>query len=170
MRFLLPAPFFIAFQIAISHGEDDCKYASRDRITTLFTALAKKDYPTFFAAVVDNVNWTIQGTHPLSGQYDNKTTFVINTIARLARIQSNTAPNNMDTFNIVGGCNEEWSSQEISSHQVMLNGEPASTGAMMWLTTACRLQVRRKLQLDDKVERARLHCAGTRLPGFILGG
>lgn len=123
MRFLLPTLLFTALQLAFINAEGGCKYASRDRITALFSALAKKDYPTFFAAVVDNVNWTIQGTHPLSGQYHDKTTFVINTIARLARIQNNTAPNNMDTFNIVGGCNEEWSSQEISSHQVMLNGK-----------------------------------------------
>ena len=122
--------------LLLARAEGDCKYATRDRITTLFQALDKKDYPVFFAAVVDNVNWTVEGTHPLSGTYLNKTTFVINTIARLARIQNNTAPNNMHTFNIVGGCNETWSSQEISSHQVMLNGKPSSPGSSAKLSAA----------------------------------
>ena len=123
MRFLISF-FALLFSTSLASSVDEgCKYASKDRINYLFTALATKDYPTFFDAVVDNVNWTVEGTHPLSGTYYNKTTFVINTIARLARIQNNSAPNGMNTFNIVGGCNEEWSSQEISSHQVMLNGK-----------------------------------------------
>lgn len=132
--FLATVLYAVICSLPLVRAEGNCTFASRERIIHLFTALAKKDYPTFFGAVVDNVNWTVQGTHPLAGQYYNKTYFVINSIARLSNIQNNSAPNGMDTFNIVGGCNEEWSSQEISSHQVMKNGSNPLTSHLSFMT------------------------------------
>jgi uncharacterized protein len=42
--------------------------------------------PEFWAHVADDVDWTVQGTHPLAGRYDNKTTFIDSTFNRLAGV------------------------------------------------------------------------------------
>ena len=39
--------------------------------------------PQFFARVADDVDWTVQGTHPLAGRYHNKAQFVEATFTRL---------------------------------------------------------------------------------------
>lgn len=40
----------------------------------------------FWARVADDVDWTVQGTHPLSGRYRSKAQFVEATFARLAGV------------------------------------------------------------------------------------
>ena len=40
----------------------------------------------FFARVADNVDWTVQGTHPLAGRYRSKQEFTEHTFARLAGV------------------------------------------------------------------------------------
>ena len=39
--------------------------------------------PEFFARVADDVDWTVQGTHPLAGRYHSKAQFIEATFARL---------------------------------------------------------------------------------------
>jgi ketosteroid isomerase-like protein len=40
----------------------------------------------FFARVADDVDWTVQGTHPLAGRYRSKQEFTEATFARLAGV------------------------------------------------------------------------------------
>ncbi|KAM0803136.1 hypothetical protein BDR22DRAFT_841714 [Usnea florida] len=101
---------------------DNCKYASRCHIVNLFNALVAGDARTFYANVVEDVDWNVQGSHPLAGIYNNKTIFLINAVARIAKIQDASKPHSMELTNIVGGCDEEWSAQEIHVRAVMNNG------------------------------------------------
>ena len=39
--------------------------------------------PKFFARVADDVDWTVEGTHPLAGRYHDKQQFMDATFARL---------------------------------------------------------------------------------------
>ncbi|WP_432479666.1 nuclear transport factor 2 family protein [Nocardioides sp. GXQ0305] len=40
----------------------------------------------FFARVAEDVDWTVQGTHPLAGRYRSKREFTEHTFARLAGV------------------------------------------------------------------------------------
>ncbi|RVX38390.1 hypothetical protein EDD27_0695 [Nonomuraea polychroma] len=42
--------------------------------------------PGFWARVADDVDWTVEGTHPLAGGYRSKNEFTAATFARLARV------------------------------------------------------------------------------------
>lgn len=100
----------------------DCTYASHSHISSLFNSLTAGDASTFYANVVDDVDWNVQGTHPLAGRYNNKTIFLINAVNRIAKIQDYSKPHVMEVLNIVGGCDEEWSAQEIHVTAYMNNG------------------------------------------------
>ena len=40
--------------------------------------------PQFWGRVADDVDWTVEGTHPLAGRYHDKAQFIDATFARLA--------------------------------------------------------------------------------------
>lgn len=42
--------------------------------------------PEFWARVADDVDWTVQGTHPLAGRYTDKATFIDATFTRLGGV------------------------------------------------------------------------------------
>jgi len=42
--------------------------------------------PEFWARVADDVEWTVQGTHPLAGRYHSKAQFLEATFARLSGV------------------------------------------------------------------------------------
>src|SRR5215210_4182884 len=53
----------------------------------LFSKLQRPDtQPQFWARVEDDVDWTVQGTHPLAGRYHGKKEFIEATFGRLARL------------------------------------------------------------------------------------
>jgi uncharacterized protein len=59
---------------------------SDDRIA-LFTKLQNTDtQPEFWARVAEDVDWTVEGTHPLAGRYLSKAEFVNATFTRLAQV------------------------------------------------------------------------------------
>ncbi|MDL5158322.1 hypothetical protein [Actinomycetospora termitidis] len=52
----------------------------REDRTRLFENLAHPEtIPAFFRRVADDVDWTVQGTHPLAGRWTDRTTFVAQT-------------------------------------------------------------------------------------------
>ena len=60
---------------------------AREDRRELFEFLQSADtQPKFFARVADDVDWTVQGTHPLAGRYHNKQQFMDATFARLQRV------------------------------------------------------------------------------------
>jgi hypothetical protein len=62
------------------------------------------------------------GTHPLAGEYTNRTIFAIDALARLANTLDPTKPAKLNLVHIVGGGDEEWSSQELHALGVCKNG------------------------------------------------
>jgi ketosteroid isomerase-like protein len=59
----------------------------RDDRAALFACLQDPaTQPDFWARVADDVDWTVEGTHPLAGRYRGKEEFTAATFARLARV------------------------------------------------------------------------------------
>lgn len=57
----------------------------RDDREQLFNQLARPETTSaFFERVADDVDWTVQGTHPLAGRYTSKQAFTEATFGRLA--------------------------------------------------------------------------------------
>ena len=61
--------------------------ATRADREELFGFLESPDtQPRFMARVAEDVDWTVQGTHPLAGRYCSKKAFVAATFERLAGV------------------------------------------------------------------------------------
>jgi len=57
-----------------------------DDVLRIFKELESGDGAGFFAHVSDNVDWTVEGTHPLAGHYRNKVEFRAHTFDKLNKI------------------------------------------------------------------------------------
>lgn len=56
----------------------------RDDRAQLFDLLARPETTTtFFDRVADDVDWTVEGTHPIAGRYTDKKTLLAEAIGRL---------------------------------------------------------------------------------------
>lgn len=121
-RIIVVLVFLTILSTAATTTATNCTYASRAHISQVFGDLVKGNYSAFFSNVVDDVDWNVQGTSPLAGRYTNKTVFFVNTVARLAQIENLNLPENITLLNVVGGCDEEWSIQELREQAVMKNG------------------------------------------------
>lgn len=62
------------------------------------------------------------GTHPLAGEYHNRTVFLTNAIERLANTLI-AGTSTLELVHIVGGGDEEWSVQELHATGVCKNGK-----------------------------------------------
>jgi ketosteroid isomerase-like protein len=61
----------------------------RESAIALFRNLENPDtHARFFDRVADNVDWTVEGTHPLAGRYFSKQAFLDATFRRLAGVLS----------------------------------------------------------------------------------
>lgn len=59
----------------------------RDDREQLFANLGQPEtMPAFFERVADDVDWTVEGTHPLAGRYTSKKAFVEATFDRLGAV------------------------------------------------------------------------------------
>jgi ketosteroid isomerase-like protein len=65
---------------------DSATDTTRALIVGAFAAYERGDSQPLFDAVADDVQWTIRGTHPLSGTYHSKQEFLEATYARLAAV------------------------------------------------------------------------------------
>lgn len=73
------------------------------------------------------------GTHPLAGEYHNRTIFVTDALGRLG----NTFVAGTSTLNlvhIVGGGDEEWSVQELHGTGVGKNGEGSCPSKLLLIS------------------------------------
>src|ERR1700735_831336 len=57
-----------------------------DRVREIFKGLENGDGAAFFEQVVDDVDWTVMGTHPLAGHYHSKKDFLAGTFAKLGQV------------------------------------------------------------------------------------
>ena len=62
-----------------------------ESVREIFKGLENGDGAAFFERVADDVDWTVMGTHPLSGHYPSKKAFVEGTFAKLSRVLPNGA-------------------------------------------------------------------------------
>ncbi|KAH8807426.1 hypothetical protein F5884DRAFT_857007 [Xylogone sp. PMI_703] len=97
-------------------------YPSQCRILQIFSYLANDDIDAFSAQVAPDVNWTVMGTHPLAGQYNNRTLFIADTLQRLSHTEDPSNPLALTVTNIIGGGNEQWSVQELHVLGACKNG------------------------------------------------
>ncbi|HEX4250610.1 MAG TPA: nuclear transport factor 2 family protein [Pseudonocardia sp.] len=58
----------------------------QERIDLFDNLRSARTQPRFWAQVADDVDWTVQGTHPLAGRYHGKKEFVEATFTRLAGV------------------------------------------------------------------------------------
>jgi uncharacterized protein len=57
-----------------------------DRVRNIFKGLENSDGAAFFEHVADNVDWIVEGTHPLAGHYLSKKAFIAGTFAKLGQV------------------------------------------------------------------------------------
>ena len=57
-----------------------------DRVREIFKGLENGDGAAFFEHVADNVDWIVEGTHPLAAHYLSKRAFIEGTFAKLAQV------------------------------------------------------------------------------------
>ena len=62
-----------------------------DGVREIFKGLENGDGAAFFEHVADNVDWIVEGTHPLAGHYLSKRAFIEGTFAKLSRVLPNGA-------------------------------------------------------------------------------
>ena len=113
-------PIIFAGSTSTSPGEFKCTpqnshttYPNQCRILEIFNYLATGSDEAFFAQVAPDVDWTVMGTHPLAGEYHNRTIFIADTLERLANTEDPSNPLTLSVTNIIGGGNDEWSVQEL---------------------------------------------------------
>jgi ketosteroid isomerase-like protein len=57
-----------------------------DYVREVFKNLESGDGKEFFDHVADNVDWTVEGTHPLAGHYHSKAEFLAHTFEKLSKV------------------------------------------------------------------------------------
>jgi uncharacterized protein len=57
-----------------------------DRVREIFKGLESGDGAAFFGHVAENVDWIVEGTHPLAGHYLSKKAFIQGTFAKLDKV------------------------------------------------------------------------------------
>lgn len=57
-----------------------------DYVRQVFKGLENGDGAGFFTHVADDVDWIVEGTHPLAGHYRSKADFIAGTFTKLAKV------------------------------------------------------------------------------------
>ena len=97
-------------------------YPTKDEIQSMFHALATGDGPSFFANVIDDVDWRIMGHSPMSRQYTNKLEFQEQTLKYLAA-HVLTEPLKMYVVSVTGGGDDDSAAVELMADSVCKNGK-----------------------------------------------
>src|SRR5580700_4707085 len=72
---------------AAGNRKGDIKMAiSLNRVREIFKELESGEGTEFFTHVADDVDWTVEGTHPLAGHYHSKADFFAHTFEKLNKI------------------------------------------------------------------------------------
>jgi len=67
-----------------------------DSVREIFKGLENGDGAAFFEHVADNVDWIVEGTHPLAGHYLSKKAFIEGTFTKLSQVLPNGAQLHME--------------------------------------------------------------------------
>jgi ketosteroid isomerase-like protein len=91
---------------------------SRDYVAELFRYLETGDGASFFDHVADNVDWIVNGTHPLAGHYRSKKEFREHTFAKLSKVLPDGVQLHVQNTLISG----DWAVVELRSLATAKNG------------------------------------------------
>ena len=89
-----------------------------DKVRRLFSYLESGSGDKFFEHVADDVDWTVEGTHPLAGHYSSKADFHAHTFARLNKILP--GGTQLHVENVL--TDKDWAVVELRSHATAMNG------------------------------------------------
>jgi hypothetical protein len=104
-----------------------CKYVSQMHIWDSFKTL-EKDMNKLFTLIHKDVKFTVVGHHPIAGRYHDLLHFYVNALRRVSVMFFDHADQfEIHPQGIFGGCNAEWSVQEIQFKGVMNSGERISS-------------------------------------------
>jgi len=84
----------------------------------IFKNLESGDGKGFFDHVADNVDWIVEGTHPLAGHYHSKADFLAHTFEKLAKVLPQGAE--LHTEHVL--VSEDWAVVELHSLATAKNG------------------------------------------------
>jgi ketosteroid isomerase-like protein len=88
------------------------------RVRDIFKNLETGDGTQFFTHVAENVDWTVEGTHPLAGHYHSKADFLSHTFAKLNRVLPQGAELHVEHALVSG----DWAVVELHSLATAKNG------------------------------------------------
>jgi ketosteroid isomerase-like protein len=90
-------------------------------VSNLFENLSNGKRDLFFDNVIEDVHWTVMGTHPLAGTYNKKSDFLKRTFERLGRlVKGGSVIMKIDRIYFSG----DTAIVEMTSTSVALNGRP----------------------------------------------
>jgi uncharacterized protein len=87
-------------------------------VRQIFKGLEEGDGDSFFDRVDDNVDWIVEGTHPLAGHYHSKVAFIEGTFAKLSKVLPKGAQLHIENILISGDA----ASVELHSLATAKNG------------------------------------------------
>ena len=83
----------------------------------IFKNLESGDGKGFFDHVADNVDWIVEGTHPLAGHYHSKAEFLAHTFDKLAKVLPKGAELHVEHALVSG----DWAVVELHSEAIAKN-------------------------------------------------
>ncbi len=89
-----------------------------EHIRALFAGLEQGNGAAFFAHVADDVDWTVEGTHPLAGHYRSKAAFMNHTFGKLSKVLMRGAQLHITDLLVSG----DWAVVELRSTATAKNG------------------------------------------------
>jgi hypothetical protein len=90
----------------------------KEAVAALFAHLAEGDGAAFFDHVADDVDWTVEATHPLAGHYRSKQAFRAGTFEKLGQVLPAGAELGVEHILVAG----DWAVVELRSHATARDG------------------------------------------------
>src|ERR1700678_4177019 len=87
-------------------------------VREIFKHLESGDGKSFFDHVSDDVDWTVEGTHPLAGHYHSKAEFVAHTFEKLGKVLPKGTELHVEHALVSG----DWAVVELHSEATAKNG------------------------------------------------
>ncbi|XP_014553697.1 hypothetical protein COCVIDRAFT_54695, partial [Bipolaris victoriae FI3] len=112
----------------------DCEFVSQPRIYSIFSSL-ETDVTNLINHISPDVDFTVVGHQPLAGHYHDLKHFYVNALYRLNNCIRLKYPNEyrIELQYITGGCDQNWSVQEVLFSGRANNGENWSM-VNVWIT------------------------------------
>jgi ketosteroid isomerase-like protein len=89
-----------------------------ERVVEIFRGLENGDGTAFFEHVANDVDWTVEGTHPLAGHYRSKSEFRAHTFDKLDKVLPKGTLLRVEQILVSG----DWSVVELHSLATARNG------------------------------------------------